>query len=69
MCLTPGPSAPEIPCTKGLAMFGPGLKFKYQTKIVMPKRQNLLLDKTKYYPQSKQTPWTCVDHSSGFGVQ
>jgi len=27
------------------------------------------LDKTKYYPQSKQTPITCPDHSSGFGIQ
>jgi hypothetical protein len=27
------------------------------------------LDKTKYYPQSKQTPITCADHSSGFGIQ
>jgi len=27
------------------------------------------LDITKYYPQSKQTPITCADHSSGFGLQ
>ena len=33
-----------------------GLKFKYQTKIVLPVRQLLKLDITKYYPQSKQTP-------------
>ena len=47
---------------------GSGLKF-YQTNILLPKRQFLKLDKTKYYPQSKQTPWTCPDHSSGFGLQ
>jgi hypothetical protein len=27
------------------------------------------LDKTKYYPQSMQTPSTCADHWSGFGLQ
>jgi len=27
------------------------------------------LDKIKCYPQSKQTPSTWPDHSSGFGLQ
>ena len=31
--------------------------------------QNISNTSIIYYPQSKQTPITCADHSSGFGVQ